>query len=49
MSKRKRRSKSGYHRNRKAETADRYGQFANGKRLTPDVIAGRKVGGARDE
>jgi len=32
-----------YHRKRKAERADRYGRFANGKRVTADVIAGRKI------
>ncbi len=40
----KRGTKTGsYHRKRKAEAADRYGQFANGRRLTADVIAGRKI------
>jgi hypothetical protein len=40
------RKKSGYARKRKAETADRYGQFKDGRRLTADVIAGRRIGDA---
>jgi len=51
MSKRGKKSKktgSSYHRNRKALTADRYGQFSNGKQLTADVIAGRRAGKGSD-
>jgi len=35
-----------YSRRRKAERADRYGEFDRGAQKTQDVIAGRKVGGS---
>jgi hypothetical protein len=39
---RKNRKTGSYSRKRKAETADRYGQFKDGRRLTGDTIAGRR-------
>jgi len=37
-------STGSYSRNRKSLTADRYGEFRNGIRITADVIAGVRVG-----
>lgn len=44
MSRRNGKKRGSYSRKRKALTADKYGEFRNGRRLTADLIAGTRIG-----
>ena len=48
MRKHAKKNTGSYSREKKAEAADRYGQFAAGRRLTADIIAGRRIGAVPD-